>query len=145
MGITRGFPFADIVAAAIYLMITVISAFPSTFHYPVRIATNSLPRAQEQTRNISRGKVTPGGVRSVVDDCGCAQQGISLVSADGSHVSRGHLGYGGFVSRGNMEESEGRREFDPLTPEKAGKISKKQKQTPLADARLENPDARPEA
>lgn len=39
-----------------------------------------------------------------------------------------------------MEECKGRREFDDLGVEKAGKISKKQKQTPLAD-RLENPDA----
>ncbi len=56
-----------IVATAIYLMITVISAFPSTFHYPVRIATNSLPRAQEQTRNmISWIKVEMAGMLAYV-------------------------------------------------------------------------------
>lgn len=41
-----------IVATSVYLLITVLSAFPSTFHYPVRVAPESLPRVQEQTRKL---------------------------------------------------------------------------------------------
>jgi uncharacterized membrane protein len=41
-----------IVATAVYLLITVLAAFPTKFHYPVRVSPESLPRAQEQTRNL---------------------------------------------------------------------------------------------
>jgi uncharacterized membrane protein len=52
-----------IVATAVYLLTTVLAAFPSTFHYPVRIDPDRLPRAQEQTRDmISWIKVEMAGV-----------------------------------------------------------------------------------
>jgi uncharacterized membrane protein len=41
-----------IVGTALYVLITLIAHFPATFNYPVRVTPLSLPRIQDETKNM---------------------------------------------------------------------------------------------